>query len=128
MEIVCSICSRAKDQDPRHLPARQRYIGSHIAKIEAIAREMEKEFFVLSGVHGLVSADEVVPYYDHLLTDDEVDGISESINRQLAHWGIRNITFFTKGKPAWQPYLRALRQACDKAGVHLRTELLADDD
>src|SRR6478609_9452909 len=98
MEIVVSICSRQKSKDKAPLPAAQRYTGSHIKLVEAVARERGAPFWILSGKLGLVEAREIVEEYDYLLTDDAVDGLAQEIGAGLAYGGVRRILFYTKDK------------------------------
>lgn len=126
--IVVSICSKQKSEEPGPLPARKRYQGSHIAKVEAAAIEKELPFFVLSGRHGLIPADKPVEYYDYLLVKEEVVVLSGLIGFQLKKYGIKEIFFYTKRKPAWEPYLEALKHACARNNVHLVVRELGEDD
>ena len=125
---ICSICSRAKKEDEGPLPAAQRYIGSHIAKVQKIAEEQRRPFFILSGVYGFVSAEEEIPYYDHLLVASEVGSLVTKIQAQLKQHGVEEVLFYTKNKPAWEPYLDALRQAANAIGVKLVVEEMGADD
>ena len=51
-EVVCSICSREKKQDVGLIPARQRYLGTHISLVEGKAARRNLSFFILSGARG----------------------------------------------------------------------------
>ncbi len=124
--VVCSICSRAKALIERPIPARQRYQGSHIALVEKEARKSHQSFFILSGVYGLVAANEEVPYYDHLLSPEEVPVLAEKMTQQIRMWSIDEIHFFTKTKPRWMPYTTALQAAAQAAGATVVLHPLAD--
>ena len=68
---ICTICSREKLEDRGMLPARERYTGSHITRVEELAISTMSPFFILSGVYGLLTPDEPIPHYDHVLTQVE---------------------------------------------------------
>ena len=126
--VVCSICSRAKRYNQELLPARQRYTGSHISKVEEVARQKEQPFFILSGRYGFVSADEAIPYYDHLLTREEVNALAMKVRFQLKTHGVTECHFYTKRKSNWEPYLDVLIHAARALNVRLRVHELAGDE
>lgn len=125
---ICSICSREKDPNPDLLLARERYLGTHVAKVGQLAIHQEVAFFILSGVYGLLAADEAVPYYDHLLVDSEVSALVKMIRIQLWVHEIKELSFYTKSKPNWLPYRRALEEATTLTGTKLHIYELSDDD
>lgn len=127
--IVCSICSREKDKSKGALPARERYLGSHIKIAEAAAQKDGLLFFILSGKYGLLSAYEVVEYYDYLLKEGDVMRLALRLHGQLIRspLHIEEIRFYTKTKPAWWPYRDALQQAAGKAKIKLQVIELPDD-
>src|SRR5665213_1086849 len=96
--IICSAGSRAKDPWQYPLPARLRYTGSHIAKVARTAHEEALPFYILSGVYGLVAADDPIPYYDHLLSLDEVGALAAKIVSRLLLDNIHEVRFCTKAK------------------------------
>lgn len=126
--VICSICSRAKRQDEGLLPARQRYTGSHIGRTEKVATNQKQPFFILSGVYGFISADESIPYYDHLLATEEVLQLASKIRGQLKECGVRELHFYTKNKTSWKPYQEALCLATEALGVSLFVHEMLEDD
>ena len=127
-EVVCSICSREKKQDVGLIPARQRYLGTHISLVEGKAARRNLSFFILSGARGLIPGDECIPYYDYLLEADKAPELAELIQLQLSAYNISKVYFYTKLKPNWEPYLEALRIGADASGVELSTNELAEND
>lgn len=126
--VVCTICSRDKDKDEMLVAARSRYTSSHIRKVERIADENCLPFFILSGLYGLISADEPIPHYDHVLGLSMVTDLHYRIHNQLAIHDIEKIHFYTKDKPAWQLYERALGLATEHLGVELVIHQLNTED
>jgi hypothetical protein len=127
-KVVCSICSRAKDDDKNLLPARKRYVGSHIAIVENNSKELGQPFYILSGLYGFISGDELIPDYDYLLDANRVPALVAKVTSQLLSAEVGEVRFYTKRKPNWEPYLLALTQATDTLGVKLTVKLLGDDD
>jgi tetratricopeptide (TPR) repeat protein len=92
--------------------------------------ETEKiHFCILSGKFGLVDWNEPLPWYDHLLTLDEVPQLVEVVARQLVEKGIDQLHFFAKSPSEdlqlW-PYIKTIEQACAKAGVPLEGSTLVE--
>jgi hypothetical protein len=71
--------------------------------------------------------DELVEFYDHLLVDDEVYDLVSTLRGWLAYRGVRTIIFYTKNKPAWSPYIKAIKTAAKDSKVELEVRLLPDD-
>ena len=111
-EVVCTVCSRLKDLSPGFLPARERYLGKHIALVREIAQESRKPFFILSGEYGLLHENDAVPSYDHVLREEDVESLTRKVIGQVEERDIRRILFYGKQKPEWQLYYKALLDAC----------------
>jgi len=126
-EAICCICSRSKNHDPHPLPAVERYTGTHIKHVKTLAENQKNPFFVLSGVHGFIPGRSMIWNYDHLLQPNEVAALAHKIGQQLKYYGIKTLHFYTKDKPNWQPYLAALKQGAEVAGVQLHVNYLEDD-
>jgi hypothetical protein len=127
-KIICSICSKAKDERVELMPARLRYTGTHVAKVLHHAKSSHLPFYILSGVYGFISGDEPIPHYDHLLVSEEVPALIERIVGQLTLLEAGEIVFCTKDKPNWKPYLDAIKQAASRLNISLSVYQLADDD
>jgi inosine/xanthosine triphosphatase len=126
--VVVSICSRQKDTDQKPLVAFERYTGSHVRLASEYALVQGLRFFILSGKHGLLHADELVEPYDHRLVAKEVPALGSRITEQLKRHNIGEVRFYTKRKPTWEPYYAALDQACAESKVHLIVRELDEDD
>ena len=126
--IICCVCSRSKNNSVAAIPAKERYAGSHVATVGAMAQAMGMPFYILSGVHGLVAANELVGLYDHLLTADEVTRLATQIGAQLRELGVKEVNFYTKRKRAWFPYLNALIAATSLERVFVFLHFLHDDE
>ncbi len=128
--VVCTICSKEKIElhKKKLLPARIRYLGPHIPKVGRLAERSEMPFFILSGVHGFIFAEETIQHYDHLLVASEVSALSKKIQEQLKQQRVGYIHFYTKRKPNWAPYLKALQLAADALRIPIKVHELSDDD
>jgi hypothetical protein len=125
--IICTICSREKEHTDDPLPARLRYKGSHIQRVDREAKMAPLPFFILSGRFGLISGDEVVPDYEHVLYQEDVSIAGARIAEQIRFHGIKTIFLFAKMKPSWVPYVNALGRAAKMAKADLNIRLLDDD-
>ncbi|MDP3958378.1 MAG: hypothetical protein Q8Q36_02880 [bacterium] len=124
MKVVCTICSKEKDQSHGLMPAWHRYRGSHIREVKFIAQAAGLRFFILSGSFGFIEHTMTIPHYDKALKDDKVAEVAEMVSDQLASLRIREIEFYAKAKEEWQPYRDALKQAATALGVTLTVRIL----
>lgn len=125
---LATTCAALKDTRPALLPAWQRYRSPRIAHLQQLAHARHLPFLILSGKLGLISAEESIPHYDHLLQLEEVPAMLPQVVAQLGAIGLAQLEFHHRPlehDPLLAPYLDLLDQACAQAGVELvRVELL----
>jgi hypothetical protein len=117
MYIFCTYCSRDKSDEPDRIPAIQRYQSDRIRRVYAAASQVGLKFFILSGEFGLLSAQQSIPWYDHLLLPEEVDALAARMTQQIRDHGISGIVYFTSSlakDPNVQPYHDAITAACNQ--------------
>jgi hypothetical protein len=124
MKIICTACSKHKRDDAELLPAKLRYLGSHIILGEEQAKEMGVPFFILSGKYGVISADEKIPNYDYYLVPEKVDEVADLIAAQLREHKVTEIIFYAEGKDSWAPYRAALQKGAEMAGAKVDMHIL----
>lgn len=129
MQVFCTYCSASKDPSTGLVPAYKRYISDRIIRVQQLAETEKIHFCILSGKFGLVDWNEPIPWYDHLLTLDEVPQLVEVVARQLVEKSIHHLHFFAKSPsedPQLWPYIKTIDQACAKAGVQLEGSTLVE--
>jgi hypothetical protein len=114
---TATVCSRAKSTDTRPLMACRRYTGTHIALVEARAKREHDPFFLLSGVHGFIAAEYMIPHYDHELVESEVSALVMKVAEQLRSERLDLVEFYAKVKPSWALYIEVMRTAALRVGV-----------
>ena len=122
MTIFCTYCSAEKGTTEELLPALRRYHSKRIQRIHKAARNAGCGFYILSGEYGLLKPDEKIPYYDHLLVDDEVEAQAFRLTEQIKQYDITQIVFFTLSiskDEKLAPYHAALHLACAFASITL---------
>ena len=122
MTVFCTYCSAEKETTAEPLAAIHRYRSERINRIYAVAHDAGCSFYILSGEYGLLDPNELIPYYDHLLVDEEVEAHAFKLTEQIEKYSITQIVFFTlpvsrDGKLA--PYHAALRLACTMTSTRL---------
>jgi len=120
---ICTVCSREKSDDADPVPARERYLGSHVALVAQYAAEQGLPFFILSGVYGFISAEAPILGYDHLFSESEVAALAPTVYLQLKKLGIEKIHFYTKTKPGWIPYRKVLEIATATEGLAIQLHI-----
>lgn len=118
--MYVTYCSKDKAVDPKPLPPGRRYVDPRIWYVLKLAREAGEPAAILSGEFGLVSTDQCIPLYDHLLTPEETAEMSEKVAKQLK--GQSSVTFFIdsgefSARGPALTYVRVMQEACKKAGA-----------
>lgn len=127
VEVFVTVGSREMDDTPGMIPAIRRYKGSHVEKIAKEAREAQQPFFILSGKHGLLAPDELVEFYDYLLTVENVDRLSRKLVSQLWENDISSVHLYCKPGPKWFPYFASMAKATSQAGVKFINHIIAPE-
>ena len=129
--LFITYCSRHKSRDPGDLPAQERYTSKRIRAVHAAAVAIDTRFRILSGKYGLLAADELIPWYDHLLSDDEIVAHAALILPQLRAIKPARVLFFARPAavdPGVIAYRDAMARACAAAGTNLTVIEVNDDD
>ena len=122
MKIHASYCSAEKSSAPGEIPAIERYTSRRIQWVNERAQRHGEAFFIVSGKHGLIKAEEEIAYYDYLLTSDALNEHVQLLSQQLSKLGIQHVTFFVRPiriDPNISPYLRSIEEACRLSQVSL---------
>ena len=126
MKAICTICSREKVEGGGKMPARERYAAPHIRKTAILAAQQRRQFFILSGLFGLLEDKEPIPYYDYRLDAKDAPKLAKRVVAQFSEHYITELVLCTEGeKESWKPYVAALELAAAEARVTLTTHLLA---
>ena len=123
MLAYCTYCSADKHYSETLLPAIQLYNSVRINKVFEAAKKSTTPFLILSGKYGVVSANEKISYYDHLLKSSEIETHSDLISAQMMSMNITAIEFYmnsVKKDKNIYPYLDCITKACAKASIKLK--------
>ena len=122
MKIHATYCSAEKSSAPGEIPAIERYTSRRIQWVNKRAQRQGEAFFIVSGKHGLIKADEEIAYYDYLLTSDALEEHIQLLAQKLSTLGIQRVTFFARPvriDPNISPYLKSIKGACRLSQVSL---------
>ena len=122
VKILCSYCSADKDNADAPLPAIERYRSERLSHLWCRGRALGTPLYILSGRFGLLAATDPIPWYDHLLTADEVEALADGIAGRLRDLGVTDVEYHTADiarTPPVRPYLDAIAAACTATGVCL---------
>ena len=128
MKIHATYCSADKSSAPGEIPAIERYTSRRIQWVNKRAQRHGEAFFILSGKHGLIKAEEEIAYYDYLLTSDALNEHVQLLSQQVSTLGIQHVTFFARPvriDPNISPYLKSIKEACRLSQVSL--EIVEED-
>jgi hypothetical protein len=120
MRTIVTICSKNKDGSTGDIAAYLRYKSNRINEVMKVATKKKLPFFILSGKYGLIKHDQPIPFYNHLLVNEETDRLAKIISDQIINYGINSITFYAKPKlQDWAAYYDALEKAASMAKINL---------
>lgn len=125
--LLVTICCREKDRAEGLLPAVRRYRSERIDRLARLAGEAGLPFAILSGFFGLIEAEEPIPYYDRLMSADDVERIAAAATEFLRERGIQEVIFCLPDPaldPHVGPYLASMEKSAAAAGCRLRTYFL----
>jgi hypothetical protein len=126
MIAYCSYCSAQKNKSTSPLPAIDLYKSERIAKIYNASIKEKATFVILSGLYGIISPDEQIKFYDHLLLAEEVDTHVALIASQIRSMGIHEMIFFMNSIERdnnLRPYLDCMEKACLKLKIPLKIRI-----
>ena len=83
MKVLCTYCSAEKQTVVGNVPAISRYISKRIDRVAKQAEKENRPLFILSGKYGIIPAAHPIPYYDHLLTQEEVLAHAKKVASQI---------------------------------------------
>jgi hypothetical protein len=128
MEILCTLCSKRKRRDPGLMPARRRYLSRRIRLVLQLAERAGHPAGILSGQYGLLSPNDRIPWYDRVLTQDDVEDLVPRLSQQLRSRRATSVRFYAlpRSAPGWGPYHDAMERACHAVGIEYTCTLLDD--
>lgn len=121
--LFVTYCSSEKSTTDEPLAAIRRYSSKRIKKVFGLAKNEGADFAILSGEYGLLKPRTKIPYYDHLLQEEEVEEIAKKSLIFLKHQGdYESIVFYSRpldSNPQLKPYHRVLETSAEKTGIKL---------
>lgn len=126
MQIFLTICCKEKDPSPGNLPAIKRYLSDRISNVYQASIKQNTPMRIMSGEFGLLRPEDPIPYYDHLLSFNEVSKLSLRVIEQLQRDAVSSITFYAQPRLTlgWEPYYQLIEQSCQTLGIKLEVEVV----
>jgi hypothetical protein len=130
MHCLITICSKEKNNTPGEIPAVERYLSSRIASVYERSRREGVPMLIFSGRYGLIDPQTPIPYYDHLLQAEEVEGFVAPTAEVLSAQGVTAVTFVARPREeaGWENYYRVIERACAQADISLKVEIYSNDE
>ena len=120
--ILVTYCTGQKNETETPLPAVQLYNSDRIDAVAMAAKSLNLSFYILSGKFGLINSEEAIEYYDHRLTEKEVEVHAKLIESQIKTNGIRSILYFVNSSnidPLNKAYISCLKLAATTSNIAL---------
>lgn len=116
----CTYCSADKVKGPEIMPALARYKSRRIEAVHEAAGKVGFDFYIFSGKYGFLKPEDPIPFYDHLMVDEDVAGMvtksADQLKAIMADTGVQVFLFFSPSladDPLLGPYQLCLQQAGD---------------
>ncbi len=109
------------------LPAIRRYRSERIRRLAELAVQTDLPLVILSGLYGLIAAEEPIPYYDRLMGESDIPRIAGLSAEFLKERLVTGVVFCLPDPeidPHVKPYLNSMAEACATVGVGLRKYFL----
>jgi hypothetical protein len=106
----------------------ERYRSLRIQRVAETARRAGACFSILSGEFGLLGGTELIPWYDHLLKPNEVEGLAAQVASQFTAKGAVAVRYFTMRfeHDDIAAYAAVIRQAGGLAGIPVEFVICGD--
>ncbi len=126
MKYLITICCKRKRRSPESLPAVRRYWSRRIQFVQAESKRLNRPFLILSGQYGLLSPEEPIPWYDHVLRDGDVEALARVVAGQMRNREVTEFVFYARPRTTagWAPYFAGLELACRQRSIPLSVRLL----
>ncbi len=121
--ILATYCTGQKNNNiTSQVPACKLYRSDRIDAVSNAAGNLDLPFYILSGKYGLIHSDEKIDFYDHMLSDEEVEKHANLIASQIKDNGISSILYFinsSKIDPLNKAYINCMKQAASITNISL---------
>lgn len=125
MKYYCTICSKGKRKDKELLPAIERYLSSRIKNVYQEASSQNVKFLIFSGEYGFLYPHNLIPFYDHLLSKEEVESFLPILKKQNLFLEITELECFMRkmSVSGWEPYYTILRRFSEEENIKISFNL-----
>ena len=120
--ILVTYCTGQKNETDLPIPAVQLYNSDRIDAVAMAAKNLNLSFIILSGKFGLINSQDRIDYYDHRLTENEVEEHAKLIESQIKLNRITSILYFvnsSKIDPLNKAYISCLKLAATTTKIAL---------
>jgi hypothetical protein len=121
MKYYCTICSKEKRNDKELLPAIERYLSPRIKNIYQRASSEKVKFLIFSGEYGFIHPYSLIPYYDHLLLEEEIEAFLPLLKEQNLFWEITELVCFMEKEETsgWGAYYTILKRFAKEKDIKI---------
>lgn len=122
MHYYCTICSKEKNLGTNLLPAIERYSSPRLKHVYKKSQIDKCNFLILSGKYGFIQPYNLIPYYDHLLMEDEVDALAKILMLQNEFLQISELECFMENRNStgWLAYFKVLEKFAEIQNVQIK--------
>ena len=126
MKVNLTTCCAEKRKDEGLLPAKVRYKSPRVRTVVSESERTKTPLLIFSGKFGILDADDPIPWYDKVLTGEDVEAMMPRVIAQLQERSVTEVTLFARPKdtPGWAPYYAVIEQACGALEIPITVEMI----
>jgi hypothetical protein len=117
-------CCAEKREDEKLLPAKERYQSERVKYVVSESERLNVPLLFLSGKYGVLDANDVIPWYDKALTEEDIKDLIPIVVAQLSDRDVTEITLFAmpRDTTGWGPYYAVIERACEELNIEIEYE------
>jgi len=121
MHYICTICSKEKSLEKKLLPAIERYLSPRVKHCFEIANHQNLKYLILSGEYGFIQPYSLIPFYDHLLSKDDIGELLPILQKQNEFLEITMLDCIMEPKEefGWNNYYEILEEFAEKENIKI---------
>jgi hypothetical protein len=124
MRCYFTTCCAEKREDEKLLPAKERYQSERVKYVVSESERLNVPLLFLSGKYGVLDANDVIPWYDKALTEEDIKDLIPIVVAQLSDRDVTEITLFAmpRDTTGWGPYYAVIERACEELNIEIEYE------
>jgi hypothetical protein len=129
MRCYLTTCCAEKREDEGLLPAKERYQSERVKHVVSESERSNVPLLFLSGKYRVLDANDLIPWYDKALSEEDVNDLIPVVVAQLSDRDVAEITLFAmpRNTSGWGPYYAVIEKACEELNIDIEYETVYEN-